>query len=290
VRVGGRVPVRVALQHQLVLGRVVRVGPELGDPVGPVRQRVPVVCVPVVVGARPHRPEHRHRHREVEVAAGLVQVVADQPLVDALDRLQPLAVVVPPDPGPLVDPAVRVVIRARLVVLQVLHRIGRGGLPVRQLGEPPLDPVLQVLAGDRLAVLPPGPRLEGELPDRVALARPAGVGGQVGHQLAAGRPGLRPEPGQGPGDLVADVELQRLLHQLRVEVVRPPLHAHPQRPPALRLLRRAGVGGLAGGRAQQRGDRDGGRRGPAGGPAERPATAARDGGPGGQRGVHNRTL
>ena len=53
------------------------------------------------------------------------------------------------------------------------------------------------------------PSLEPERPDRVVLARPAEVGGQVGDELAAGGARLGLEGGQRPRDQPADVGLER---------------------------------------------------------------------------------
>src|SRR5690606_33817545 len=149
----------------------------------------------------------------------------DVAVVDALHGLQALAVVV------AADERARVVVGAGEVRLRV--RLGDR----EQAGEAALHAVLDVGAGDRGAVLPADVVLELEVPDPVALAGAAGVGGQVAHDLAGGLAGLRAERGERPGGEAADVGLGGGGDALRVQVGRLGAHDDAERPAALRRLR-----------------------------------------------------
>ncbi len=192
---------------------------------------------------------------EGELALGLAQFEDDRPGVGHDDRVESLAAVLV---GALVG------IAADQPVPQV-------GGAARQLGgEGPLDAVLDVGGGDRGAVLVLEAVLEGVGPLGGVGVGLSGVGGQVGHDLGAGRAVLAVAGGQRAEDQRGNVSAAGGVEPGRVEVVLRLGVEDGQRAALLRGTRGAGLSagragpvsavlGPAGGGAPGQYEADGGR-------------------------------
>ena len=175
-----------------------------GDLVRPAGQRL-VAVLGAGVGPLLDRAGGRQRQHLVPVGERPGQREPDRPGVRGGDALQAAAV------------RVRPVVRGGLVVEQ-LHRPGRAaGDEVG--GEQPLDAVLDVRAGQRVAVLPAQAGAQGVGPGPAAVGGPAGRGGEVGDDAGAGRARLGRERDQLAGVEAHDVPDARRVRPLRVEAV-----------------------------------------------------------------------
>ena len=186
VGVGGRVPVRVFHQRellvQLIVLELVRAG---GD-------RVQLVVRAGVFGRR-HRHRLRQRRHVVEVGERFLQVEHDRGRVRCADRGQ-------------AQPAGRgVLVRAAIAGVVQQHREVAGAVGQHVLGVAALDGVLDVPARDRAAILEPDAGLEVIGPGQAVVADPAQAGRQVRHQPQAGGAGRGPVCHQRPAVETDDV-------------------------------------------------------------------------------------
>ncbi len=175
-RVGRRVPVGIAAEHQLLAPGVAL------DAVRPGGEG-PQVVLDALLPGRGHGREGRQRDRGGELGDGPAQREDDGPVVGSADRVEVFAVQ-----------------RAGVSLGAGQIALGVVGSAREVRGEGALDVVLDVAGEDRGAVLVDEAGLQGEGPGAASVGGSAEVGREVGDDLAAPLPGRGPEGGEGAVD------------------------------------------------------------------------------------------